>query len=468
MIKGGEPEDGSHGLGLPVGTWTHDRGILIFRQLLRSTLLSLLSVLVFLASGEAVLRVIYRDQGKATLGGPGGLGFEHLFMRDNARGRFDIGPRHPGKERLLVVGDSISWGLGVRDWSAVWTEQLAQGLERRGTPLEMAVLAEPGRNMWEHVAALEEWGSRVHPDVLIYQWYVNDVEVVTHRPEFQRAWQRGPQHARLRKFSYLYYFLDHMAASWLPLERSYGDYMLQDFRPGSYAWAEFERAFHSFATRAGEVAPTRLMVLYPQVPFRGPYPLQPIHDRMSSLAGPHQLAIPPAAWVRLVGTMEPRSDATWQQVVHVPADVAGAVIETRDYYVRQGVLDVGLRLACDSVPNAPAVLAVEAVDNVTNQVVGRGNTAIDMRARGWQQLPVRIDVRNTDGHSVRVRLVSPGALGFSLASIDIPVDYGFTVVNLTERLNTFNTHASMFDAHPNARAHAVMAEEVLAALERRR
>ena len=368
-----------------------------------------------------------------------------------------------------MVGDSISWGLGVRDWSAVWTERLAQALERRGGPLEMAVLADQGRDMWQHLAALEEWGSRVHPDVLIYQWHVNDVEVVGHRPQFQRAWQRWSQHDRLRKFSYLYYFVDHMASSWLPqTERSYVDYMLQDFRPGSYEWAEFERAFHSFATRAGEIAPTRLIVLYPQVPFRGPYHLQPIHDRMPTLAGPHQLAIPPAAWVRLVGTMEPRSDAAWQQVVHVPAGVAGAVIETRDYYVRQGVLDVELRLACDSPSSEPAVLAVEAVDNVTNQVVGRGNAAVDMQARGWQRLPVKIDVRGADGHSVRVRLVSPGALGFSLASIDIPVDYGFTVVDLTEPLNTFNTHASMFDAHPNERAHAVMAQEVLAALDRLR
>ena len=48
----------------------------------------------------------------------------------------------------------------------------------------------------------------------------------------------------------------------------------------------------------------------------------------------------------------------------------------------------------------------------------------------------------------------------------MPVDYGFTVVDLTERLNSFNTHASMFDAHPNERAHAVMAQEVQAALER--
>jgi hypothetical protein len=442
---------------------------LTIHRLLRPFLGLLFSLLIFLVSGEAALRVIYRDQGRTTLGGPGGHSFQHLYIKNEERGRFDTGPRRPGVERLMVVGDSISWGLGVRDWSAIWTERLAQALEAKGGPVEMAVLAEPGRDMWEHMAVVQEWGSPVQPDVLIYQWYVNDVEVVERRPRFHRAWQRWSQHERLRNSSYLYYFLDHMASSWLPQpERSYTEYILQDFGPGTYAWTELERAFHSFATRAREAAPTRLIVLYPQVPFRGPYPLQPIHDRMRTLAGPHQLSIPPAGWVPAAGTIEPREDAPWKQIVRVPAGAAGPVIETRDYYVSEGVVDAVVRLMCDSPSSVPVVLAMEAVDHVTNQIVGRGTAIVDVQARGWQQLPVKIDVRGTNGHSVRLRLISPGAVALSLASIDIPVDYGFTVVDVTEPLNTFNTHASMFDAHPNERAHAVIAQEVLAALERLR
>lgn len=368
-----------------------------------------------------------------------------------------------------MIGDSISWGLGVRDWKAVWTEQLAEALERKGRPVEMAVLAEPGRNIPEHLAALQEWGSRVQPDVLIYQWYVNDIEVIEHRPRNVRVWQQWSQHRELLKLSYLYYFLDHMASSWLPPpDRSYADYIFQDFVPGSYEWAEFERAFHSFAMRAREIAPTRLLLLYPQVPFRGAYPMQPIHDRMHTLAGPHQLAIPPADWVSLVGTLQPRADAPWHQIVRVPAGGAGAVIETRDYYEPDGVLNVTVEVACDGASSVPAVMAVEAVDQLTSQIVGRGSAAIDAQNHGWQQLAMKIDVQGAKGHNVRFRLISPGALALSLASIDIPVDYGFTVVDLTEPLNTFNTHASVFDAHPNERAHAVMAQEVLAALERLR
>ncbi len=427
-----------------------------------------MSLLIFVASGEALLRVIYRDQGRATLGGPGGRSFEHLFIGEEERGRFDTGPRRPGIKRLLVIGDSISWGQGVRDWHAIWTEQLAQALERTNGPIEMAVLARPGRNMAEHLAALEEWGARVQPDVLIYQWYVNDIEILEHRPQNRRGWRRWTMHQTLQGSSYLYYFFDHQLGALLPSpERSYVDYILQDFNPGTLEWTEFERFFHNFATRAREVASTRLMVLYPQVPIRGKtYPLQPVHDRIHMLAGAHQLAIPPAAWVRLAGTINQRPDAAWHQVVRVPAGVIGPVVETRDYYVSEGALEVGLRLMCDGPSSVPVAVAVEIVDNVTNQIVGRGSAAVDVHARGWQQLRMRIDVRGAQGHNVRFRLVSGGGTGLSLASIDTSVDYGFTVVDLTEPLRTFNTHASMFDAHPNEHAHLVIAQEVLATLAR--
>ena len=118
-----------------------------------------------------------------------------------------------------------------------------------------------------------------------------------------------------------------------------------------------------------------------------------------------------------------------------------------------------MRLMCDSQSSVPAILAMEAVDNMTNEIVGRGHAAVDVQARGWQQLPLKIDVRGTNGHSVRFRLVSPGALGVSLASIDIPVDYGFTVVDLSEPLNTFNTHASSLTRIPTSARTPVMAKK---------
>jgi hypothetical protein len=44
--------------------------------------------------------------------------------------------------------------------------------------------------------------------------------------------------------------------------------------------------------------------------------------------------------------------------------------------------------------------------------------------------------------------------------LGLAVDYGFDVLDLAEPLNRFNTHASLFDAHPNEAAHRVIADEV--------
>jgi hypothetical protein len=63
-----------------------------------------------------------------------------------------------------------------------------------------------------------------------------------------------------------------------------------------------------------------------------------------------------------------------------------------------------------------------------------------------------------------VRVTSFRHVAWALSNISIPVDYGFTVLDLTQTLNTFNTHASAFDAHPNERTHAVIADTVYAAM----
>ena len=266
---------------------------------------------IFLGTGEAALRIIYRDDGKRTLGGPGGRQFEYLFREGESRGRLDHGAKKPGIPRIMVVGDSVTYGQGVRDWQDVWPEQLARALEQAGTPHEMSVLALPGRDIPAHVAEVESWAKDVQPDVFIYQWYVNDIEVEHHRPSGARWWHRLPWHERLQQSSHLYFFIDNRLTFLLPPpDRSYVQYILDDYIPGSLEWAEFERYFHRLATRAQEMAPTRLLVIYPQVPFRGVSPLEPITTRLRAMCGAHALAIPPAAWIRSAGQLVDRRGRT--------------------------------------------------------------------------------------------------------------------------------------------------------------
>jgi hypothetical protein len=423
----------------------------------------LIAAALFLSTGEAALRLLYRDAGRRTLGGPGGRSFEHLTIgREQLRGRRDTGPHRDGVPRLMVIGDSITYGQGVRDWHDTWPEVLVSTLEAEGKPHELAVFAEPGRDIPKHLEELERWGPVVKPDVLIYQWYVNDIEVVSHRPDRTQRWQRWPGHDWLRRTSYLYYFLDYRASELAPPpDRTYVEYIVQDFRPGTAEWSEFERHFHAFAVRAAALALRRILMLYPQVPYRDRYPLQPLHEAMTTLAGAHTLSIPPVVWLRSGGALDADPAAPWKLALRIPAANAGQVADTQDYVLAPGRTDAEVVLrAADLAEATASVGSLQVLDAATGAIVATHDLTATGGVRGYQTVTVPLTSEGPDVRRVRFRVTSSGRTAWSLGGIGLAVDYGFDVLDLAEPLNRFNTHASLFDAHPNEAAHRVMAEQV--------
>jgi hypothetical protein len=422
-------------------------------------------VLLFIIVGEIALRVVFRDAGKATLGGPGGRDFDHETIDGERRGRLDTGPKTPGVPRVMVIGDSITYGLGVHDWRDTWPELLARSLEDAGRPHQFAVLAEPGNDMPQLLKTMRGWVRRVQPDVLIYQWYVNDIEAMSHRPSIEQPWQRLPWHTALQSSSYLYYVLDRRLAQLLTRpEQSYVAYLRNEFRPGSLEWTEFEREFHEFGMLA-QVARRRMLMLYPQVPFRDEYPLQILHDRMRHLAGPHELEIPPMAWTRTGGTLVNLDGSRWGQAVRALPDAGILTVQTSDYLLAPGTLDVVLTIA-DAPPDEPLGV-LEIVDLANRAVV----TSAAVPGGGGEKVAkhrIRLTLPGDRVRRVVMRLTSSRPDNWALANIAVPLDYGFEVIDLTQTLNTFDTHASTFDAHPNERAHQTMAAAVFAALSPRR
>jgi hypothetical protein len=429
--------------------------------LVARAVLLVFGLLLFVAVGEGALRIIYRDGGTRTLGGPGGRSFDHETVDGVLRGRRDVGPKRPGVPRVMIVGDSITYGLGVREWKATWPERVAEAFENAGRPHEFAVFAEPGNDIPQHLEIVRSSMRSVQPDIFVYQWYVNDLEAISHRPDLRQPWQRWPWHNSLKSASYLYYVLDHRLAQLVSRpHHTYVDY-LREFTPGTLEWTEFEREFHEFAVHA-MWAPRRLMVLYPQVPFRTTYPLQHVHDLMRRLAGPHTIEIPPIAWVRSAGALVANADAVWRQAVQTTGDDAGLVVQTGDYLFAPGKVDIGFEIA-GATADSPGV--VELVDVASNTVIATGTLP---SAGGAQMHEVHVELV-LPGDRVRrlaVRVTSSHHGQWAIADVKLKVDYGFEVLDLTESLNQFNTHASSFDAHPNARAHQVIADQVYAVLNR--
>lgn len=423
------------------------------------------SLVIATLAAEVALRVWYRDQGRQTLGGPGGRQFEHDTIDGELRGRRDVGARAPGVPRIMVIGDSITYGLGVRDWRNTWPELLVRKLEAQGHPHQLAVFAVPGQDIPGHLEVMREWAERVAPDILIYQWYVNDIEAVSHRPDFSRPWQRAPWHETLRQRSYLYFILDIRVSQLLPPPlRSYVDYLLDDFAPGTMEWAEFERQFHEFAIRATHASRRRLMALYPQVPFRGQYALQPLHDRMRTLAGRHDLEIPPAAWVRSGASMMSDTAAPWKQVVTVPPRTEEGAIETPEYVFAGGPLSVVVVARRAPGEDDDNVATLQLIDAANGGIVGEGAIHLAGTPGALSSVTLSFTLPPDGFQRVRFRVKSSGRAGWSLAGIRVPVDYGFELLDLAQPLNRIATHASAFDAHPNEAAHRLMAEHIYESL----
>lgn len=265
-------------------------------------------VTVFFLAGELVLRLVFLDgESFSSHGGPIVKRFERDFRFNRfdgpSRGPEPSGPKLPHQTRLLIQGDSITWGQAVRNEQQLFSSRLLARLGESGMPLDMAVLAFPGREIDGHLQQFKKWGKELEPDVIIYQWYINDIELEkAHRPRQQKPWQQLFFYTTLARNSYLWWFLDYSIGRLLPPpSQSYGSYISSHFKEGSAGWLEFERQFSEWAMLAKELTPQVIVALYPHMSMTpGLPPIVPseianIHARMLTLCVANNLVCPDLA-----------------------------------------------------------------------------------------------------------------------------------------------------------------------------
>lgn len=216
------------------------------------------------------------------------------FQRDFVFNRFDGPSRGPevsgskaaGAIRVLVQGDSITWGQGVKSEESLYTTRLLRKLRAVDPGFEMAVLAKPGREIDGHLGQIRKWGDRLQPDLIVYQWYVNDVELDHQgRPAKTLPWRRFFLHNLLTHSSYLYFFLDYQASVFWPSSGpSYSDYIVTEYRVGSSGWRRFEDEFRSWVKEATSLTPRILIALYPYIRAPSDSPVEKIYDQVRNLS----------------------------------------------------------------------------------------------------------------------------------------------------------------------------------------
>jgi len=102
-------------------------------------------------------------------------------VRTNALGlrdvRASIPPKGPGEFRIIVIGDSITFGPGL-EYQQLYTTLLEAALRRSHPEVRVINLAVEGYNIIQYEAVLEEVGLGLQPDmVLVGMFPVNDFEL---------------------------------------------------------------------------------------------------------------------------------------------------------------------------------------------------------------------------------------------------------------------------------------------------
>ena len=102
-------------------------------------------------------------------------------VRTNAQGfrdnRAAIPPKAPGEFRIVVLGDSFTFGPGV-EYEDIFTSRLQARLARTHPHAQVINLAVEGYNIVQYEAVLEEVGLGLDPDlVLVALFPVNDFEM---------------------------------------------------------------------------------------------------------------------------------------------------------------------------------------------------------------------------------------------------------------------------------------------------
>jgi len=276
-----------------------------------------LSLLAVLAVGEAVCRLLgvrgwaepRANVGKrqallpreARLPGvslqfrPGAV-WSHVYATD-PRGAFDAGgrvtyrlnghgfrgpdpaiPKPPGTRRVALLGDSFTFGAGVR-FEETLGAQLQERLAGDGAgDVEVLNLAVGGWGTRDQIAYLEQRGMRFEPDVVVVVYVLNDADYVADLDLWDRF--RARYESRSFRQSYLLSWI-HAVLHRRALARAYIESLVARAREKQEHW---DRSFRMLrlGRAVAEAGGARFAVaIYPFLYLLDErYPFAPLHERV--------------------------------------------------------------------------------------------------------------------------------------------------------------------------------------------
>jgi lysophospholipase L1-like esterase len=386
--------------------------------------------------------------------------------RDEMQWRGPVPPKgaKSGRRLIMVQGDSLTWGVGVSDWKLLYPNQLLERLNAGAVKYDMVTLAKPGMEINWHNDNLVRFAETLAPDIIIYQWYINDIEITKKRPPFpSESWRDLSFFRAISSHSFLYRVLQQRVDALLSkaLGTDYQRYLINRYGENTEHWQEFLFQFHSWANRAQASSKRVIMFMYPCVPYRGEYPFEDINRRIKELCGPHVYTISAPSMRHIVGSdINDASLKFGKARMASPKDPQGHLVYGP--YLPFGAGESSATFWLESANAKDGAVAEIDIDNDMGKTIYARRTINKSDFGGekkWLPFTLKFNLdKFTQGLEFRVFYKGNGDLYAD--RIEVPVKNNIEVVDMLPYLSGFDTHATILDSHPNARAHAVIASEL--------
>lgn len=201
------------------------RGILFKVSVI--TVFIFLFLLCLLFGTELFARFFYRDV-LSTADGTSYFSLKNQRLFEKEKNGFNLRGKQfrqtpDDRYRLVILGDSFTWGQGVYPVEKRYTEQIDTALNAQGTGkgIEVVNVGICGFNLPNHYKFLH-FVDAIQPDYVLYQWYINDMSIRPDAAEYKPSHliKNREVHTWLWKHSALYYLLQRGYGS---LQRKKGE-----------------------------------------------------------------------------------------------------------------------------------------------------------------------------------------------------------------------------------------------------
>jgi hypothetical protein len=202
-------------------------------------------------------------------------------------------PKPEGVTRILVIGDSFTFGDKIWKTKDTWPYVMEWDLRLKGHSVQALNFAQPGFSTVNAEEMLRRYGWDYEPDIFILQFNLNDP--VPSGPDFKREGesfiypvaQLPPNTTFMREHSYLYTFLNSRFASY-QVETRFSNRLESIYADDAPAYVACLRAIGQMADQAKQRDVPMLMVMFPS--FRTPgldderYLWKHLHAKMEQVA----------------------------------------------------------------------------------------------------------------------------------------------------------------------------------------